>query len=134
LQCFLLHDVFLRNEMYGHHNHSTSCSSISDIDTSFISFSISLPPWFLMYFIFEKKITLIGSQRESVFYPPHLISHTIFSFVRKISLCNSPHPLLLTFLRFDYHVFCEFTICLLKNPSILYWAIFFDLSTAFFDN
>jgi len=45
-----------------------------------------------------------------------------------------PHPLLLTFLRFDYHVFCEFTICLLKNPSILYWAIFFDLNEDFFDN
>ena len=40
------------------------------------------------------------------------------------SLCNTPHPLLLTFLRFDYHLFYEFTICLPKNPSILYWAIF----------
>ena len=63
------------------------------------------------------------------FIPPHFISHTFLRFLGMYF-----YLLLLTFLRFECHVFYGFTICLLKNPSILYWAIFFDLTTAFFDN
>jgi hypothetical protein len=43
----------------------------------------------------------------------HFIFHTIFSFVRRF--------------------FWQLTNCLLKNPSILYWAFFWDLTTNFFD-
>ena len=48
------------------------------------------------------------------------------------------HPLLLTFFRFDYHVFFEFTICLLKNPSpyiphfFAIWAPIFSTINKFF--
>ena len=62
-----------------------------------------------------------------------LYSTLFFRLDETFSHVFIPHPLLLTFFRFDYHVFCEFTICLLKNPSILYWAFFWDLTTNFFD-
>ena len=74
-----------------------------------------------------------GSREEYFFLSPY-IPH--YFFVCTIPFLNEmyPHPLLLTFLRFECHVFYGFTICLLKTPSILYWAIFFDLNEDFFDN
>ena len=60
-----------------------------------------------------------------------LYSTLFFRLYETFSHVFIPHPLLLTFFRFERRFFWQLTNCLPKNPSILYWAFFWDLTTAF---
>jgi len=66
------------------------------------------------------NLTTFSLRKTISLYIPHYFFAWTKLFLNKMY----PHPLLLTFFRFERRFFEELTNYLLKNPSILYWAFF----------